>query len=106
MYRPTMSRTFSTKRGSSEILKPWTTCGWSPKARQIRPTVEWLIPAFSAIFRVLQWVRPFGWVSNVSTITASTFSSEILRGAPGRFSSYNASVPPSMNRRRHFDTVT
>ena len=37
--------------------------------RQIRPTVAWLIPAWAAIVRVLQWVSPGGVVSSVFTMT-------------------------------------
>src|SRR5215218_10317414 len=35
-----MSRTFSTNNGSEESLKVSTRCGCSPKARQMRCTVE------------------------------------------------------------------
>jgi len=44
-------------------------------------------PALAAIVRVLQCVSPGGVVSSVFTITASTSSSEIVRGAPTRGSS-------------------
>jgi hypothetical protein len=39
IYRPTMSRTFSTNRGSGEILKERITWGLSPNVRQMRPTI-------------------------------------------------------------------
>ena len=71
----------------------------------MRPTIVWLIPAFAAIVRVLQCVSPFGVVSSVLTITASTSSSEIVRGAPTRGSSYSPSSRRSMNRVRHLPTV-
>ena len=35
-YRPTMSRTFSTKKGSLDSLKVSERCGCKPKARQMR----------------------------------------------------------------------
>jgi len=47
-----MSRTFSTKSGSGESLKVSTRCGFSPNARQIRLTADWLIPVAWAIERV------------------------------------------------------
>ena len=63
------------------------------------------MPAALAIVRVLQCVSPFGVVSSVLTITASTASSDTIRGAPTRGSSYNPSSRPAMNRSRHFATV-
>ena len=78
-----MSRTFSMNSGSSEILKDSTTCGCNPKVRQMRPTVEALTPARSAILRVLQWVRPFGLLSNVATRIDSTSASDSVRGGSG-----------------------
>jgi len=57
------------------------------------------------IVRVLQSVSAAGVVSSVFTITASTSSSDIVRGAPTRGSSYRPSSRPSMNRRRHMPTV-
>ena len=101
-----MSRTFSMNSGSSEILKDSTTCGCNPKVRQMRPTVEALTPACSAILRVLQWVRPFGLLSNVVTRIDSTSASDRVRGAPGLGSSSSASTRPTLNRCRHLPTVT
>ena len=101
-----MSRTFSMNSGSSEILKDSTTCGCNPKVRQMRPTVEALTPACSAILRVLQWVRPFGLLSNVVTRIDSTSASDRVRGAPGLGSSSSASTRPTLNRCRHVPTVT
>jgi hypothetical protein len=63
------------------------------------------MPAFAAIVRVLQCVAPLGVVSSVLTITASTSSSEIVRGPPTRGSSNKPSSRLAMNRRRHFPTV-
>lgn len=65
--------------------------GLSPNARQISPTVVWLIPCFSARPRVDQCVASGGAVSRVSTTTASTVSSLMVRAAPGR----GASTSPS-----------
>ena len=101
-----MSRTFSINSGSSEILKDSTTCGCNPKVRQMRPTVEALTPACSAILRVLQWVRPFGLLSSVVTRIDSTSASDTVRGAPGLGSSYSASTRPTLNRCRHVPPVT
>ncbi len=72
----------------------------------MRPTVEALTPARSAILRVLQWVRPFGLLSNVATRIDSTSASDSVRGAPGLGSSYSASTRPVVNRCRHLPTVT
>ena len=55
--------------------------------------------------RVDQCVASVGLSSSVRTITASTSSSLIERGAPGRGSSGSPSRPRSMNRLRHFTTV-
>src|SRR3970040_387115 len=54
------------------------------------------MPAALAMVRVLQCVSPFGVVSSVLTITASTASSDTVRGAPTRGSSYK----PSRRRSR------
>ena len=72
----------------------------------MRPTVEALTPACSAILRVLQWVRPFGLLSNVVTRIDSTSASDRVRGAPGLGSSSSASTRPTLNRCRHLPTVT
>ena len=72
----------------------------------MRPTVEALTPARSAILRVLQWVRPFGLLSTVATRIDSTSASDSVRGAPGLGSSYSASTRPVVNRCRHLPTVT
>ncbi len=62
--------------------------------------------ARSAILRVLQWVRPFGLLSNVATRIDSTSASDSVRGAPGLGSSYSASTRPVVTRCRHLPTVT
>ncbi len=56
MYNATMSRTFSTKRGSSDSLKVSSCHGLRPNAFQIRLTVGWDIPKDLASPRVDQWV--------------------------------------------------
>lgn len=69
-----------------------TRCGLSPNARQIREIADCDIPVALAIDRVDQCVSPFAEdSSNVLTITDSTCSSVIVRGAPGR----GSSVKPS-----------
>ncbi len=105
MYSPTTSRTFATNWGSGDILYERLMWGLSPNVRQILPTIVWLIPAFAAIVRVLQCVCPFGVVSSVLTMSASTCSSVIVRGPPTRGSSYKPSSRRAMKRSRHFPTV-
>ena len=51
-YLPTTSRTFSTNWGSSDSLNVSVSHGFSPNARQIRPTEEGDIPSFLARSRV------------------------------------------------------
>src|SRR3954447_15675732 len=105
MYRPTRSRIFSTRSGSGETLKESCRHGLSPNARQISPTVVWEIPCFAANPRVDQCVASFGAVSKVSTTTASTTSSPIVRAAPGLGASTSPSRRSCAKRSRHFDTV-
>ncbi len=100
-----MSRTFSTKSGSVESLKDSARWGWSPKACQIRRMVVWLSPTSSAIDRVDQWVASSGFSSSVFTITASTWSSVMERGTPGRGSSDSPPRRCSTKRRRHLPTM-
>jgi hypothetical protein len=71
----------------------------------MRPTIVRLTPAAFAMDRVLQCVSPGGVVSSVFTMMASTCSSEIVRGASTRGSSYNPSSRRSTNWPRHFATV-
>ena len=91
--------------GSLESLNVSTWCGLSPNAFQIRPTVDFDNPVSAAIEARDQCVASLGWRSNVATITSSTCSSVIVRGAPGRGSSANPSSRFSTNRRRHIPTV-
>src|SRR6201993_600865 len=105
MYSPTMSRTFSISRGSGDSLKVVLRCGWRPKAFQMRWTVMRLIPAATAIERVLQWVAPRGVDSSVRTITSSTCASATWRGAPGRGSSCSPSSRSLTKRARHLPTI-
>ncbi len=53
-YKPVMSRTFSTKKGSVDNLNVSLPCGCKPKACQIRTTALWLSPTCRAKERVLQ----------------------------------------------------
>jgi len=81
-------------------------CGLRPKARQIRETADWDMPADRAIDRVDQCVSPpAGSCSSVAVITFSTCSSVTVRGRPGRGSSPSPSSRDARNRDRHFDTV-
>jgi hypothetical protein len=57
----------------------------------MRLTADWLMPAALAMDRVDQWVASVGVCSNVATINASTSSSVIERGTPGRGSSCSPS---------------
>ena len=77
-------------------------CGCSPKARQIRETADCDNPSSAANERVDQCVASAGVVSNVRVITASTCSSDTVRGRPGRGSSVNPSSRSATNRDRHF----
>src|SRR6266536_2654643 len=105
-YSPTTSTTFSTNSGSVDSLKVSARCGLSPKARQIRPTVDLLSPDLSAICLRDQWVASLGVSSSVATTTASTRSTVIDGGRPGRSSSSNPSSRRLINRSRHLETVS
>src|SRR5207253_4443535 len=93
-------RLLSTKRGSVDSLKVSLRCGWRENARQMRCTVETDKPEAFAIERVLQWVAAAGLVSNVVVTTSASFTSPILRGAPGRGWSARASRRAAANRWR------
>ena len=82
-----MSYTFSVNSGSLESLNPSSRCGFNPNAFQIRPTVDFDSPDFSAIFARDQCVAFFGVDSNESTMTCSTRSTLISTGLPGLGSS-------------------
>ena len=62
-------------------------------------------PALRAIERSDQWVASAGVVSSVRSMTAATFSSESVRGRPGRGSSDSPSMRSFRKRRRHLPTV-
>jgi hypothetical protein len=83
----TMSRTFSTKTGSVEILKCFWRWGWRPKAFQRRWTVD--IDSFvsAAMQRHVQCVPSLGFALRVLRVRVATSSSRIERGPPGRGSS-------------------
>src|SRR4029453_2723030 len=83
-YSPTISRTFSTNRGSLESLKASERCGCKPNAVQIRRIVVCENPVAPAIDRIDQWVASVGVDRSVRSITAATCSSSIVRGRPGR----------------------
>ena len=92
--------------GSVDSFHVCTACGLSPNARQIRDTAVWFRPADLAIDRVDQWVSPSGGCcSSVAAITFSTCSSVIVRGRPGRGSSFSPASRDSMNRDRHLPAV-
>jgi len=91
--------------GSLLILKVSARCGLSPKAFQIRPTVDLDNPDSLAIDARDQWVASAGWRSSVATITSSICPSPICRGAPGRGSSASPSNRSTTNRCRHLHTI-
>jgi hypothetical protein len=76
--------TLSTNAGSEDSLKVSARCGRRPKARQIRNTVVWLMPARRAIARVLQCVALRSASSSVRTTRCSTASSPMLQSFPAR----------------------
>jgi hypothetical protein len=86
-------------------LKVSWRCGCRPNARQIRDTAVCVRPTSLAIERVDQCVASFGVLSSVLVITASTCSSVIVRGRPGRGSSVNPSKRCSANRDRHLAAI-
>ncbi len=100
-----MSRTFSMNSGSVDSLKLSARQGWRPKAAQMRVTAVWFSPIALAIEHGDQWVASAGFSWRVLTITSSTLSSPILRGAPGRGSSNRPSRRWTTKRRRHLPTV-
>jgi len=74
--------------------------------RQIRPTVDFDRPLCSAIDLRDQWVAFFGISSSVVTTTASTWSTLMVGGRPGRGPSTRPSSRCARNRRRHLRTVS
>src|ERR1019366_9142878 len=95
----------STNSGSEESLNPFTRCGLSSKAFQIRPIVVLDNPERLAIDARDQCVALRGVSSSVATTTASTASTLIVAGRPGRGSSSSPSRRSATNRLRHFPTV-
>src|SRR5579885_484621 len=93
------------KLGSLENLRFSTRCGCRPKACQMRTTAVCDSPVLCAIRRLLQCVLLSGIASRVCVTTASTCSSVIERGAPGRGSSSNPSSRFTRNRSRHLQPV-
>jgi hypothetical protein len=91
--------------GSADSLNPSVSCGLSRNAFQIRPTVDFDSPDRLAIDARDQCVASRGVSSSVATTTASTCSSVIVRGAPGRGSSTSPSNRRATNRDRHLPTV-
>jgi hypothetical protein len=64
------------------------------------------MPVSAATLRTLQCVEPLaGLVCSVVLINCATRSSSIVRGLPGRTSSYRPAMRRSMNRVRHLPTV-
>ena len=85
---PTMSRTFSTKKGSVESWKCFCRWGWRWNAVQTRWTVDFETPVASAMERQVQCVPPSeGRISSVFRSSVMRVSSGIVRGRPGRCSS-------------------
>ena len=64
------------------------------------------MPVSAATERTLQWVEPLdGLVCSVVLIRPATRSSSMVRGGPGRTSSYRPATRRSMKRERHLPTV-
>ena len=87
MYKPTISRTLSTKKGSVESLKWFCRWGCKPNVRQMRWTASFDRPVSAPIERTDHCVSSSGLVFRVLYTTSATCSSLIDRGAPGRRSS-------------------
>lgn len=99
-----MSRTLSMNNGSVDSLKLSDRC--LEAERLPDPGDGRLAHAHGlGIDRVDQCVAPSGLSSKVFMTTASTFSSVIVRGAPGRDSSSKPSKRSATKRRRHFPTM-
>ena len=105
MYKPTISRTLSTKKGSVESLKCSCRWGCKPKVRQMRWTASLDRPLSSPMVRTDHWVSSSGLVCSVLYTTSATCSSVIDRGAPERSSSYKPLSPFLRKRWRHLPTV-
>jgi hypothetical protein len=87
-------------------LKLSVRCGCNPKSWKYRCTLVLEMPVSAATVRTLQCVEPLaGLVCSVVLINCATRSSSIVRGLPGRTSSYSPGMRRSMNRARHLPTV-
>src|SRR4029453_13899131 len=86
--------------GSADSLKVSARWGLSSKVRQIRPIVDLDRPDRLAIEARDQCVAFLGVSSNVATTTASTCSTVIEGGRPGRGSSPNPPTRAAPNRAR------
>ena len=93
--------TLSTNSGSVDNFQESCLCGANPNARQIRDTADCDNPSSAANDRVDQCVASLDVVSKVRVITASTCSSQTVRGRPGRGSSTRPSRRSTTNRDRH-----
>ena len=105
MYKPTISRTLSTKKGSVESLKWFCRWGCKPNVRQMRWTASFDRPVSAPIERTDHCVSSSGLVFRVLYTTSATCSSLIDRGAPGRRSSCKPESPLLRKRWRHLPTV-
>src|SRR5215471_9535644 len=97
-YRPTISCNLSANSGSLLTLKVLIKWGFRPWARQIRRTLASLMPAASAMVRVLHWVAWAGFWRVVMSTTRLIRRALILGVLPGRGASF--SRPASPNRRK------
>ena len=101
-YKPTTSRSFSTKRGSFENLKRSTRCGCRRCCRQILRTIASLTPCARASCRLIQCVALGGRVVSVALTMAAIFSDGTGRRPGGRDASVNnAAIPPDRYRFIH-----
>jgi transposase len=106
------------KATTDSALKPSTTrsassvgprrkipfCGFSPCARQMRPTLESEIPVSRAILLRDPCVAPAGFDCVVLAITSATLSGTIAGVRPGRGASFISPATPSWrNRLRMID---
>jgi hypothetical protein len=89
MYKPATSRTLAGELRAAGSFQVPTVRGLRPKARQIRDTADWDMPADLAIDRAGQCVPLFGGASpKALEMTRSTCSPVMVRGRPGRPEAY------------------
>jgi len=105
MYRPTMSRVFSTKFGSVESLNVSLRCGSRLNALQIVFTLERDTPLALSMLLRLQCVASGGFSCSVLRTTSATISSVIFFFTPGRGLSLSPAIRCVRNRLRHLSTV-